>query len=323
LVDNYAGETSTIVAREGNSIDAGSYDVVVDANASSVFAISGNILTIKATTFVGNISTTGTTTTSNGAVVVGTFGSTTVLPWEVKNIEGTSRVQLYNLTSPREGEVVNTKYSSTDPFIDVSGTYTSSQIAVGDLVRLRVTCVVGATALLPVEQTGVATTSGITFQVDQEADTIYNSNGINASQITTFTADYTNTPMGIDLSETDGVATVQELYAYLVYSQTTADGVDKWFNAVRAIDGSNYQIDQTIADIRFQNVGSSAVNISGGRIFRKDGASVLYAEQGDYPISLDTGSLIANIQPQIESVLNTNSRMTAIDNNSKLIPGLL
>jgi hypothetical protein len=323
LVDNYAGEASTIVSREGNSIDAGSYDVVVDATASSVFAISGNTLTIKATTFVGNISTTGTTTLSNGAVVVGTFGSTTVLPWEVKNIEGTSRIQLYNTTSPREGEVVNTKYSSTDPFIDASGTYSSTEIAVGDVVRLRVTCVVGATALLPVVLTGVATTSGITFQVDQEADTIYNSNGINASQITTFTADYTNTPMGIDLSESDGVATVQELYAYLVYSQTTADGVDKWFNAVRAIDGSNYQIDQTIADIKFQNVGSVAVNISGGRIFRKDGSSVLYAEQGDYPISLDTGSLIANIQPQIESVLNTNSRMTAIDNNSKLIPGLL
>jgi hypothetical protein len=323
LVDNYAGETSTIVAREGNSIDAGSYDVVVDASASSVFAISGNTLTIKATTFVGNISTTGTTTLSNGAVVVGTFGSTTVLPWEVKNIEGTSRVQLYNLTAPREGEVVNTKYSSTDPFIDVSGTYTSSEIAVGDVVRLRVTCVVGATALLPVVLTGVATTTGIVFQVDQEADTVYNSNGIDASQITTFTADYTNTPMGIDLSETDGVATVQELYAYLVYSQTTADGVDKWFNAVRAIDGSNFQIDQDIADIKFQNVGSAAVNITGGRIFRKDGASVLYAELGDYPITLDTGSLVTNILPQVENALNSNAKISSVDNNTKLIPSLL
>lgn len=326
LVDNYSGETVTIVSRDGNSIDAGSYDVVVDGNvtdSASAFAISGNTLTIKATTFVGNISTTGTTTLSNGAVVVGTFGSTTVLPWEVKNIEGTSRVQLYNLTSPREGEIANIKYSSTDPFIDVSGTYTSSQIAVGDVVRLRVTCVVGATALLPVVLTGVATTTGITFQVDQEADTIYNSNGIDASQITTFTADYTNTPMGIDLSESDGVATVQELYAYLVYAQTTADGVDKWFNAVRAIDGSNYQIDQAIADIRFQNVGSVAVNITGGRIFRKDGSSVLYAELGDYPITLDTGSLVTNILPQIQDALSTDTNIQSIKNNAKLIPTLL
>ena len=219
--------------------------------------------------------------------------------------------------------MVNTKLTSSDPFIDASGTYTNSQIAVGDTVRLRVTCVVGATALLPVLQTGVATTTGLTFQVDQEADAIYNANGVDASQITTFTADYTNTPMGIDLSETDGVATVQELYAFLVYSQTTADGVDKWFNAVRAIDGSNYQIDQSIADIKFQNTGSVAVNITGGRIFRKDGSSVLYGEFGDYPITLDTGSLVTNILPQIQDALSTDTNIQAIKNNTKLIPGLL
>jgi len=331
LVDNYAGETSTIVSREGNSIDAGSYDVVIDGNvtnAASAFAISGNILTIKATRFVGNISTTGTTTLSNGAEVIGTFGSTTVLPWEVKNVEGTSRIQLYNVS--KDAEVVNTKLTSTDPFIDASGTYTSSQIAVGDTVRLRVTCVVGAEALLPVLQTGVATTTGLTFQVDQEADAIYNQNAIDGSQISTFTADYTNTPMGVDLSETDGNATVQEIYAFLIYSQTTADGVDKWFGVVQAIDGSNYQIDQNIADIKIQNVGNVAVNISGGRLFRKDGASVLYGADGDKPLSLDTGSLVTNIQPQIENSLNSNTKLDSMSTNissvktkTNLIPGLL
>jgi hypothetical protein len=321
LADNYAGEANTLVSRDGNTINAGSYDVVVDASAGSVLAISGNTLTIKATTYIGNITTTGTTTLSNGAEVIGTFGSTTVLPWEVKNIEGTSRVQIYNVT--KDAEVVNIKYSSTDPFIDVSGTYTASQIAVGDTVRLRVTCVVGPTALLPFVQTGVATTTGIVFQVNQQPDNIYNTNGIDASLITTFTADYTNTPMGIDLSETDGNATVQEIYAFLVYSQTTSDGVDKWFGVVQAIDGSNYQIDQNIADVKIQNVGNTAVNISGGRLFRKDGASVLYGAQGDYPLSLDTGSLVTNIQPQIETSLNANVKINSIQKKTNLIPGLL
>ena len=321
LVDNYAGESNTLVSRDGNTIDAGSYDVVVDATASLVFAISGNTLTIKATKFVGNISTTGTTTLSNGAEVIGTFGSTTVLPWEVKNIEGTSRVQIYNVT--KDAEVVNTQYSSADPFIDVSGTYASSQIAVGDTVRLRVTCVVGATALLPFVQTVVATAAGIIFQVDQKPDTVYNTNGIDATQITTFSADYTNTPMGIDLSETDGNATVQEIYSFLVYSQTSSDGIDKWFGLIQAIDGSNFQIDQSIADVRIQNVGNVAVNISGGRLFRKDGGSVLYGVTGDYPISLDTGSLVTNIQPQIESSLNANTKINSIKKKTNLIPGLL
>jgi len=322
LVDNYAGETSTILSREGNSINAGSYDVVVDASASSVFAISGNTLTIKATTFVGNIATSGSTALSNGAEVIGAFGSTTVLPWEIKNIEATSRLQLYNVT--KDTEVITTKLSGTaGELVDTDGTYTSAEIAVGDVVRLRVTCVVGAEAMIPLVTTGVATTAGLNFSIDQQADTIYNTNAIDGSSISAWTADFTNTPMGVDLSESDGGASVQEIYAYIVYQQTTADGVDKWFNVVRAIDGSNYQIDQAIADIKIQNIGTVAVNISGGRIFRKDGASVLYAVDGDKPLTLDTGALVANIKPQIDDALNSNAKINSTNNNSKLIPGLL
>ena len=142
-------------------------------------------------------------------------------------------------------------------------------------------------------------------------------------RLDSWTADFTNNPMGVDLSESDGGASVQEIYAFMVYSQTTADGVDKWFNVVTAIDGSNYQIDDTVANVKIQNIGTVAVNISGGRIFRKDGASVLYAEDGDKPLTLDTGALVANIQPQMETVINNNSKISSIDNNSKLIPGLL
>jgi hypothetical protein len=129
--------------------------------------------------------------------------------------------------------------------------------------------------------------------------------------------------MGVDLSEADGGATVQEIYAFMVYSQTSINGVDKWFNVVRAIDGSNYQIDQAIANIKIQNLGDVAVNITGGRIFRKDGASVLHAVDGDKPLSLDTGALVANIQPQLESALNSNAKISSTSNNSKLIPSLL
>jgi len=322
LVDNYAGETQTIVTRDGNTINARGYNVVVDDQATDVFAFNGTTITIKATTFVGNIATSGSTTLSNGAEVIGAFGSTTVLPWEIKNIEATSRLQLYNVT--KDTEVITTKLSGTaGELVDTDGTYTSAEIAVGDVVRLRVTCVVGAEAMIPLVTTGVATTTGLNFSIDQQEDTVYNTNAIDGSSFSTWTADFTHTPMGVDLSESDGGASVQEIYAYIVYQQTTADGVDKWFNVVRAIDGSNYQIDQAIADIKIQNIGTVAVNISGGRIFRKDGASVLYAVDGDKPLTLDTGALVANIQPQMEQVINNNPKIVSINNNSKLIPGLL
>jgi hypothetical protein len=423
LVDNYAGEASPLVSRDGNSIDAGSYDVVVDASAGSVFAISGNTLTIKATTFVGNISTSGSTTLSNGAEVIGTFGATTVLPWEIKNIEATSRFQLYNVTKDAEvitqkltgiaynksillelmghtyavtlrhegafidatsleviasgsassswtlqsgvvqfnvgssgvlgsaltqddadikvdlidghenNTVTTTSTINSSEFndeavtnsngnIDVSGSYNGGEIAVNDIIRLRVTCVVGAEAMLPIEVTGVATSTGITFSVDQKADEVYNTNGINGSTVSTLTADYSS-PMGVDVSDADGTASVKEVYAFFVYSTTTEDGVDKWFGGIRAIDSANYEVVTANADIKIQNIGNNAVVVSDGRLFRDDQASVLYAENGDKPISMDSGAMVTSIQPQVEAGLNANAKISSINNNSKLIPSLL
>jgi hypothetical protein len=321
LVDNYAGEASPLVSRDGNTIDAGSYDVVVDASAGSVFAISGNTLTIKATTFVGNISTSGSTTLSNGAEVIGTFGATTVLPWEVKNVEATTRLQLYNLT--KDSLVITQKLSGTaGTYVDATGTYDQTEISEGDVIRLRCTCVVGVEAMLPVEITGVATSTGITFSVDQVSDEVYNSNGINGSTVSTLTADYSN-PMGVDVSDADGTASVKEIYAFFVYSTTTEDGVHLWFGGMRAIDNANYEVVTDNADIKIQNIGSNAVIVSDGRLYRDDQASVLYAEDGDKPISMDSGALVASIQPQVEAGLNANAKIASMDKNSKLIPALL
>lgn len=71
IVQNYNRETSTRVSRSGNVIDAGSYDVTIDATAVSVYAFDGSTITIKASTFTGNINTTGTVTLANGAVLNG------------------------------------------------------------------------------------------------------------------------------------------------------------------------------------------------------------------------------------------------------------
>lgn len=329
LVNNFAGETSTIVTREGNSIDAGSYNVVVDDQATDVFAFNGTTITIKATTFVGNISTSGTTTLSNDAKVIGTFGATTVLPWTVKNVEGTTRLQLYNLT--KNSLVVTQKLSgNAATYVDASGTYDQTEISEGDVVRLRCTCTVGVKAMLPVEITGVATSTGITFSVDQQADEVYNANGINGSTVEktssnssgTLVADYAS-PMGVDVSDADGTASVKEIYAFFVYSTTTEDGVDKWFGGMRAIDNANYEIVTARSDIKIQNIGTNAVVVSNGRLFRDDQASVLYAETGNMPISMDSGALTTNVEPMVESALNKNAKVNSIDKNTKIIPALL
>ncbi len=324
LTDNYAGETSTIVARSGNEIDLGSYNLVIDATASSVFALSGSTITIKATTFTGDLTTTGTITLSNGASVLGTYtdanGTNIILPWSVTNVEATATLQLYNVT--KDAEVVNQVVPGTaNTKVSTNGTYTTSQIASGDNIRLRITCQAGAAAFLPYEAFGVASSAGISFRADQQPDTVYNSNGIDGSNISTLTADYPN--VQIDISDGDGIADARELYAFYVYQSTTSTGIENWFGAITAIDAMNYRVNTDVVDIKLQNTGSTALVISGARIYRDDDTSILHAESGDLPMTLDAGNLVQYIAPQIDTAMNNNTKLDGVDKNSKLIPALL
>lgn len=73
LFENYDGETETIVAKAGDQIDAGAYDVVVDATAASAYQFDGSTITIKSNNFEGDLATTGTVSTANGATISGTI----------------------------------------------------------------------------------------------------------------------------------------------------------------------------------------------------------------------------------------------------------
>jgi hypothetical protein len=320
LVDNYTGEASPLVSRDGDTIDAGSYDVVVDASAASTFAISGNTLTIKATTFTGNILTSGSATLLNNAEVIGTFKDTAVLPWEVTNVEASATLQLYNMTKNLEVENLVVAGTAGNK-VASSGTYTGQEVSVGDNIRLRITCQAGTSAFLPYEAFGIATSVGISFKADQQADTVYNNNGIDGSTITTLSADYPN--VQIDISDGDGFADSRELYAFAVYQSTTSTGIEKWFNAITAIDAMNYRINTDNADIKLQNTGSVPLVITGARIFRDDGTSVLFAQAGDQPMVQDTGELVQYISPQLDITMNNNTKLDGVSKNTKLIPALL
>lgn len=324
LTDNYAGEGATIVARSGNEIDLGSYNLVIDATASSAFALSGSTITIKATTFTGDLTTTGTITLSNGASVIGQYtdsnGTNIILPWSVTNVEATATLQLYNVT--KDLEVVNQVVAGTpDTRVSDSGTYTTAQIEAGDNIRLRITCQAGVKAFLPYEAFAVASSAGVSFRADQQMDEVYNSNGIDGSSVSTLTADYPN--VQIDISDGDGFADSRELYAFAVYQSTTTEGIEKWFGAITAIDLVNYRINTANADIKLQNTGSVPLVITGARIYRDDGTSVLHAEVGDQPMVQDTGELVQYIAPQIDGAMNANTKLDGISKNSKLIPALL
>lgn len=59
-----------VLTRSGNTVTT-THNVLMDSNASALVSLSGNNLTIKAGTFVDNLTTTGTVTFSNGASISG------------------------------------------------------------------------------------------------------------------------------------------------------------------------------------------------------------------------------------------------------------
>lgn len=336
LVSNYAGEANTIVSRSGNTINIGSYDLDVDAGENApVFAFDGSKITIKAGTFVGNITTTGgTITLLNNAEIVGSYGDISVLPFTITNVEAGSTVQLYNVTD--QNEISNAVVTGTaGTKVTYSGTYANSLADPDDEVRLRITCQSGTTALLPFETFGVASTAGISFKANQVDDTIYNNNAIDgsASNYDSATleidADFTN--FELDVSDTDnpGSVTVQQIYAKYAYLVTTSEGIQKFFGAITAENGSNYRINTSIVDLKIQNVSTSDMIITGARLYRDDNTTVIIkGASGSGTLSHDTGEFLQYIQPQVTAALNEYGvagpdDLNPIKKNTNLIPGLL
>jgi len=311
LTANYEGEGSTIVSRAGIDIET-TFDIEIDASATSAFAFDGSKITIKASAFSGNITTTGLVTTLNDAVVLGTItdssGTRATLQYNISGLIQHSRVQLFNVTADTEifnGAVNSTSYSAQ---------YTEGvEVSTGDEIRMRVTRQFGTTAYLPFEATAIATASGFSFKASQLLDLVYNTNGIDGSAITTLTADFPN--VQVDVDDADGVCDVREIYARYVNIITTEEGIRQWFGGITALNAVNYQVNTQIADLTIQNIGTNGVNLGVARIFRDDGAIIL--AQGTAPITQDNGEFVQFIAPQVEASLGS------VTKNTNLIPALL
>jgi hypothetical protein len=100
LEDNFGTYLDFVVNRSGSLIDAGAYNVTIDATASTAFDITGNLITIKASIFTGDMTTTGVITLANGVSFNGTRtdANGTVSPNSVLTLTGlqaNSEVRVY------------------------------------------------------------------------------------------------------------------------------------------------------------------------------------------------------------------------------------
>jgi hypothetical protein len=106
LEDNLGTYLDSIVTRSGNQIDAGAYNVNVDATAASAFAVSGNAITIKVSTFIGDMVTTGIINFANNESFIGTFtdanGTTTITELTLTGLQANSEVRIYQAGTTTE-----------------------------------------------------------------------------------------------------------------------------------------------------------------------------------------------------------------------------
>lgn len=257
-----AGTTLTnVTVTSGNSIDfntAGTY-TLSGCTIDEVTNSSGGAITLNLT---------------NGSSVTTNTGPSITIN-EVRDISITgiiagSRLQIYNVTTATEvynDVVAGTSYSAT---YNEGGDFTS-----GDTVRIRLAYVSGVTAKECYEANAVAGASGWSALVSQVDDSVYNANAIDGSTVTEFSADYPN--VQVDIADGDGETTIQRLYAWYKYNETTSQGISDLFCGLTADDEFNYVVATSILNLTLDNTSASPVKVSGAYIRRDDDATIIAA----------------------------------------------
>jgi len=188
-----------------------------------------------------------------------------------------SRVHLYNVTT--DSEIENVVLGGVGyTYSEISGT----NIDVGDVLRLRVTYVDGTNARLPASSQGTTTSTGLTFCITQEVDTVYEALAIDGSSVAEFSQDGANIQINID--DPDNETSIGRIYNWFQYNLTTENGIAQFFGGLTAIDLVNIRVNNSILDLTLDNVGSSPVRITGGRIFRSDGTRIIASTSGSIHI---------------------------------------
>jgi hypothetical protein len=308
LVNNYAGETSPIVNRDGLTIDAGSYDVVVSSSAVNAFSLSSNTLTLKASSFVGDITTNGSVTltgVSYTGTIIDSSGTRSFGSYEIKNLVSGSRVQVYNLTSSTE--IYNNIVNATT----LSQGFGASEMSEGDSIRVRVTYQDGVVAKQP--QEFIVTCRIPSWEVSaNQIDAIeYNAFNTDGSSISEFSLDLVGGKIEVDISDSDNSTQIQRVGSWYYAELMTSNGIANLFGGISWIASNQISIDVSKVDLKLDNTKSDPLLLTGGRLYRTDETTIIASTSNS--IQIDYSPIYITNAPLIED----------INKNTKLIPALL
>lgn len=183
----------------------------------------------------------------------------------VTGIEPGSRLKVRNVTQATttfNGVVAGTSY--VENYTD-GGTYSD-----GDTIEVFLNQQSGLTAKLRFNASTVASSSGWAVVANQQDDTVYAGYGLDGSTLVTkFTPDYIDDEVDIIAASN---FTGQEVYAWLVYNETTSQGIDEFFGGFTAIDAANIRFNNVLS-LFFDNLtADNKWQTDNIRLFREDGA---------------------------------------------------
>lgn len=243
---------------------------------------TGFKLKVRATTVIANstnaISTIRIATTTNATDQQIQYPLPVILnEAKVVGIEIGSRIRVYNVTTSTE--IANEVMATTEWSLLYSE---GSSFTDGDVIEIRIAKVSGLTGYLPQTIVALASATGWSALASQELDSVYNTNAINGSLVTELAGDYPN--VQIDSNDADGETTVQRIYSWFAYNQTTEDGIRNFFEAMVAEDLVNYRIRSSVVNMKLDNVIATPLMIIGGRIYSDDGTTVIAATSNSIQI---------------------------------------
>jgi len=314
VYDSGAGTTITNVVHTGSfdfttagtyTIDGGSLDEITNSSGGAV-----NL----------NLNNGASVTTNTGPNITLASPVDIIAP----NILTGSRVQLYNVTKDAEldNSVASGSYSLTVNLADAS-------IDDGDTVRLRATYQSGVTAKAELETSGVISASGLSFVNTQVDNDVYNAYGVDGSTITEFSFDSGN--IEVDINDSDNTTEIQRLACWEAYFETTEQGIRDFFGCIDWESLNSVQIVTSMCDLTLDNTKASPLLMTGGRLYRSDGATVISSTsnsiQIDYePVYIgnadDITDIKATIDTNLDVVLSTRASQTSVDNLPSSVPSV-
>lgn len=288
------------VSALGAGVSLGALSIHLDSGATSAFAIDKALgkITIRCANLAAgskftSLFTTGSVTRAVGSAITVPYSDATgtYTAITVAGVISGSRVQVFNLSTGVELLNIETS-SAADIRIPVRFTGVQS-------VRVRVGYAVGTTAKLPDTQVVPITALGATVSVIQTDDPVYNALAIDGGTATEFTPAFPD----LQISTATGTTTVQRLYAWAAWSQTSALGIAMMFGAVKASDTSNFLIDVAAVNAHLKNIHATPLLLTGGNIVRSDGTTVIAASSN--AMQLDPGKAYVASVPGLAAAVRT------------------